>query len=121
VRDLNFPIDVVVCPIIREADGLAMSSRNTYLSLQERQAALVLSRALAAAREAFQSGEHSSARLQEVMTAVISKEPLARIQYAVCVNAETLQNLPEIKDRALLLLAVFIGKTRLIDNMVLSV
>jgi pantoate--beta-alanine ligase len=120
VRDLNFNLDVVVCPIVREADGLAMSSRNLYLDPQERQAALALSRALQNARRAFDAGERSADRLRAVMAETLAAEPLARPQYAACADPETLQELEKIEGSAILLLAVYIGKTRLIDNLVLG-
>jgi pantoate--beta-alanine ligase len=120
VQDLNFPIDIVVCPIVREPDGLALSSRNIYLNPEERKAALVLSHALSAARDAFQSGERNAARLVSIMMDTFNREPLARVQYAVCVDPETLRDLQTIHERALLLLAVYIGNTRLIDNLELK-
>ncbi len=120
-RDLNFPIDIVVCPIVREADGLAMSSRNVYLNPAERQAALVLSRTLRAAQEAYVSGERDARRLRAVMENTITTEPLARLQYVSCANPDSLLELDgKFNGPALLSMAVFIGKTRLIDNCVLS-
>lgn len=117
VADLNFPIEIVVCPTVREADGLAMSSRNVYLSPSERQAATVLYRALQAARAAFLDGERSAERLRQRMVDVIQSEPLARLQYVSCADPETLDELDGEVRHALLSLAVFIGKTRLIDNL----
>ena len=117
VEDLMFPIEITVCPIQREPDGLAMSSRNTYLNPAERKAAVVLSRALAAARQAHQSGEKSAARLKQVMAEVFASEPLARVQYAVCVDPRTFLEVETVSGPALLLLAVYIGSTRLIDNL----
>ena len=120
-RDLNFDLEVVVCPILREPDGLAMSSRNVYLNPVERQAATVLYRALCAAQEVFTSGQKDAASLRQVMTSVIENEPLARLQYASCANPDTLQELQgPIVGRALLSMAVFVGKTRLIDNFVIG-
>ena len=120
VRDLNFPIEIVVGSIQREADGLAMSSRNTYLNPAERQAATVLSRALAAARAAFTSGERNASALRRVMTDTINAEPLARWQYVSCADPDTLLELEgPISGRALLSMAVYVGKTRLIDNLVI--
>ncbi len=116
VQDLNFPIDIVVCPIVREADGLAMSSRNIYLNPEERRAASVLYRALSAASQAFQAGERNAQRLRDMMSAVVQQEPLARLQYVSCADPETLQELNGSVRQALLSMAVFIGKTRLIDN-----
>lgn len=119
--DLNFPIDIVVCPIVREPDGLALSSRNVYLNPAERQAATVLSRALAAARAAFEGGERQATALRGLMEATIAAEPLARLQYVSCAHPDSLAELDgPIPGRALLSMAVYVGKTRLIDNLVLS-
>lgn len=118
-RDLSYPIEIVVCPTVREADGLAMSSRNTYLSPAERQAATVLYRALTAAQNAYQAGERNAERLRAIMLEVLKSEPLAQVQYVSCADYETLQELEEVRGKALLSMAVFIGKTRLIDNLVL--
>jgi pantoate--beta-alanine ligase len=121
VRDLDFPVQVVVCPILREPDGLAMSSRNTYLTPAERQAATVLSRALADARSAWKSGERDAGRLRQVMSATINAESLARLQYVSCADPQTLQEIEgPVSGHALLSMAVFIGKTRLIDNILLE-
>jgi pantoate--beta-alanine ligase len=120
-RDLNFNLEVVICPIVREPDGLAMSSRNTYLNPQERRAATVLFRALTAARQAFDSSEKDASRLRQVMSEVIQSEPLARLQYVSCADPLTLREIEgPVKARALLSMAVFIGKTRLIDNFILG-
>jgi len=120
VRDLNFPIEIVVCPIVREADGLAMSSRNAYLNPAERQAARVLWQALSAANAAFEGGERDPHRLREIMAETINREPLAQKQYVSCAHPETLQELNEPIEHALLSMAVLIGSTRLIDNLVLG-
>lgn len=121
VRDLNFPLQVVICPIVREPDGLAMSSRNTYLDPQQRQAATVLWRALNAAHTAYRSGEKSGECLRQVMADTINAEPLARLQYVSCADPQTLQEIEGgIQGRALLSMAVFVGKTRLIDNILLE-
>ena len=121
VRDLQFPIEIVVCPTIREPDGLAMSSRNSYLDPDERAAAPVLYHALTAAGTVFRSGERSAARLRKIMQDRISEEPLARLQYASCADADSLQELDcSIEKSALLSMAVYIGKTRLIDNIVIG-
>ncbi len=121
VRDLNFPLQVVICPIVREPDGLAMSSRNTYLAPQQRQAATVLWRALNAAHTAYRSGEKSGECLRQVMADTINAEPLARLQYVSCADPQTLQEIEGgIQGRALLSMAVFVGKTRLIDNILLE-
>jgi pantoate--beta-alanine ligase len=119
-RDLNFPVEIMICPIVREIDGLAMSSRNAYLSPKERQAATVLIRALTAAREAFESGERHADRLRQIVTETISAEPLAQLQYASCAHPDTLQELETVEGKALLSLAVFVGQTRLIDNLILG-
>ncbi len=115
--DLNFPLQVVVCPIVREPDGLAMSSRNTYLDERQRQAAPVLHRALLAAQAAFQAGERQADKLRQVMLETLQSEPLARPQYVSCADPETLQEIEgQAPPGALLSMAVYIGKTRLIDN-----
>ncbi len=120
VKDLNFPIVIVVGPTVREPDGLAMSSRNTYLNPEERQAATVLYRALRAARDAFEQGERDADALRQKMLAVLKKEPLARVQYVSCADPDTLEELHGPVERALLSMAVFIGNTRLIDNMLVG-
>jgi pantoate--beta-alanine ligase len=120
-RDLNFPVEVVVCPIIREPDGLAMSSRNVYLNPAERQAATVLSKALRATQSAFADGEHDANQLRSRVEEAVNAEPLARLQYVSCADAETLQELQgPFSGRALLSMAVFFGNTRLIDNVILE-
>jgi pantoate--beta-alanine ligase len=116
VRDLNFPVEVVVCPTVREPDGLAMSSRNAYLSPVERQAATVLYRALRAAREKYGQGERNAETLRSVMRSVICSEPLVSEQYISAADPETLAELQVIDQAVLLSLAVRIGKARLIDN-----
>lgn len=121
VADLNFPIDIIVCPIVREPDGLAMSSRNVYLNPEERRAATVLSRALKAARARFVSGEHRAEALREVMAETIQAEPLARLQYVSCADPNTLEELEGEVRQALLSMAVYIGTTRLIDNFLIGV
>jgi pantoate--beta-alanine ligase len=120
-RDLNFPVDIVVCPIVREPDGLAMSSRNVYLSPDERKAATVLHRALTAAQSAYEKGERRAEALRQAMQDVLGSEPLAQMQYVSCADYETLQELPQqVTGKALLSMAVFFGKTRLIDNVVVG-
>ncbi|WP_376790450.1 pantoate--beta-alanine ligase [Thermoflexus sp.] len=119
VQDLNIPVEIVVCPTVREPDGLAMSSRNTYLGPEERRAATVLFRALQAAKARYEEGERDAERLRMVMREVIQAEPLARLDYVSVADPETLQELSRVEDRALLSLAVYIGKTRLIDNILL--
>lgn len=119
-HDLNFPIEIVVCPTVREADGLAMSSRNAYLNPAERKAATVLYRALEAARRAFALGERDADRLRAAMSGVLASEPLARPAYVSAADPETLKELAGSIDRALLSLAVQIGKPVLIDNIVVG-
>jgi len=119
VRDLDLPVRMVVCPIVRERDGLASSSRNRYLSPEERQQATVLYQALQRAEERFASGAREAGGLKRSMRAVIRKAPDARIDYVEVVDAETLEPVKTIERPALVALAVFIGKTRLIDNTVL--
>ena len=120
VADLDFDVEVLGMPIVREPDGVAMSSRNAYLSAPERRAARCLSRALDTARAAFEAGERRSAALLEKARAVLDAETLARVDYAEIVDAETAQPAGTVDRPALLALAVFIGKTRLIDNAVLG-
>ena len=121
VRDLAFGSEVVVAPIVREASGLALSSRNAYLNDEERHAAAVLNRALGKAAGAYNEGERSASQLIEMVRETIESEPLARIDYVSLNDAETLETLDRIDDRtALLSVAAFIGKTRLIDNVVLG-
>ena len=119
-RDLNFPLEIVVCPIIREPDGLAMSSRNVYLDPEQRKAATVLYRSLCAAKEAYENGERDAEKIRGKMKEVLAREPLAAVQYVSCADYETLEELEEIRGKALLSMAVFVGKTRLIDNFVLG-
>lgn len=116
VRDLNIDIEIIPCPIIREEDGLAKSSRNTYLSKEERKAALVLSRSLNLAKELFNGGERSAAKIKEAMIEEINKEPLAKIDYVEIVDSDSLENVENIEKSILIPIAVYIGKTRLIDN-----
>ncbi len=118
VRDLNFNIEVVGCPIVREADGLAKSSRNTYLNEEERKAALVLSRAVKLGQDMVQAGEKSAEAVTAAMKALIEKEPLARIDYVKAVDAVSIEPVSEMKPPVLVAMAVFIGKTRLIDNFI---
>lgn len=120
VHDLNFPLEVVVCPIVREPDGLAMSSRNAYLNPAERRAATVLSRALRQAQAAFQDSLRDANELRRLVAEVVQREPLAHLQYVSCADPETLQELEGQVQHALLSMAVFVGKTRLIDNVILE-
>lgn len=118
VRDLNMNVEIVGCPIIREADGLAKSSRNTYLSPEERQAALVLSRAIRAGKAMVQSGEKDGEKVLAEMKRIISEEPLARIDYVEMVKWDTIEIHHRVDCPILVAIAVFIGKTRLIDNFI---
>lgn len=118
VRDLNMPITIVRCPIIREGDGLARSSRNSYLSAEERQAAVVLNRSLALAKQLLDAGERNANVILEQMAALITKEPLAAIDYLKIVDNQTLRDVETINTTVLIPIAVRIGKTRLIDNMI---
>jgi pantoate--beta-alanine ligase len=120
VADLNIGIEIVVVPTVRESDGLAMSSRNIYLSPRERLAATILFKALTLARQLWQGGEKDADNIRRQMTSLIQKEPLARIDYVSIADAETLEELSLIDRPALASLAVRIGKTRLIDNMPLE-
>jgi pantoate--beta-alanine ligase len=120
VQDLNFPLEVVVCPIVREADGLAMSSRNVYLNPEERKAASVLYRSLQAAQAAYENGERSADCLRRIVQDTLVREPLARPQYVSCADPDHLQELTQVEGPALLSMGVFIGKTHLIDNLVLG-
>jgi pantoate--beta-alanine ligase len=120
VRDLNFPIEMIVCPTMREADGLAMSSRNKYLEGGDRQAATVLFRALSVAKSAYDGGERNAEKLRTLMKDTIVAEPRAQTQYVSCADYDTLEELDVIKGKSLLSMAVLIGKTRLIDNFVLG-
>lgn len=117
-RDLNFDIEIIGCPIIREEDGLAKSSRNTYLNGEERKAALVLSQAVKLGQSMAESGEKNADRIVEAMKAHIEKEPLARIDYVQAVDADSIEPISEIRGNVLAAMAVYIGKTRLIDNFI---
>jgi pantoate--beta-alanine ligase len=121
VRDLAFDTKVVVLPIVREESGLALSSRNAYLTDEQKRAATVLHRGLSQASRAYRDGERSGQRLVEIVSATIASEPLARVDYISLNDAEDFQPLAQVEERpALLSVAVYIGRTRLIDNMVLG-
>lgn len=120
VRDLDFAIEVVVCPTVREPDGLALSSRNAYLGAAERRAAAVLYRALAAARARYDAGERAGEALRAAMREELRSEPLAREEYVSVADPETLLELDRVEGGGLLSLAVRIGRTRLIDNLTLE-
>jgi pantoate--beta-alanine ligase len=121
VRDLHLPVEILPGPTLRETDGLAMSSRNAYLSSEERRAATVLHRALRAAEDAVAAGERRADAVRRRMQDVLSAEPLAYIEYAEVVNAETFQPVETLSGRLVLPLAVRVGGTRLIDNLRLNV
>lgn len=116
VKDLNMPLTIVGCPIIREEDGLAKSSRNTYLSPEERKAALVLSRSIFLGKKMVEQGEQNCQKIKDAMTAEIEKEPLAKIDYVKIVDLSTMQQVETTEHGVLAAIAVYIGKTRLIDN-----
>jgi pantoate--beta-alanine ligase len=118
-RDLNYPLKIVVCPIVREPDGLAMSSRNMYLDPDQRKAAVCLSRGLIQARDAFQNGETEADHLRTLVVEEVNNEPLAQLQYVSCADPVTLEEIEGQVVSALVSLAVFVGKTRLIDNILL--
>ncbi|GAA0076410.1 pantoate--beta-alanine ligase [Clostridium sp. CTA-5] len=121
VRDLNIDIEIVSCPIVREKDGLAKSSRNVYLSKEERKAALVLNRSLSLAKEELNHGERNSKRIKDIIINELNKEPLAKIDYVEIVDSESLENLEIVNTNALIPIAVYIGKTRLIDNFTFNI
>lgn len=119
VRDLNFGIEIVPCPIIREEDGLAKSSRNTYLNAEERQAALILSKSLSLGKAAIEAGEMDAQKVIEIIKKNLETEPLARVDYVEVVDFENIQRVEKIEGEVLVAIAVYIGKTRLIDNFIL--
>ena len=121
VLDSNFPLKIVVGPIVRESDGLAMSSRNTYLNAEQRRQALVLSHALGEIQQAFNNGERSARRLIEAGLAVLRNVPAVRVDYVSVVDRDSLEPLAEVKSLALVAVAAYVGTTRLIDNVVLQV
>lgn len=116
VRDLNFNIEIVGCPIVREEDGLAKSSRNTYLSKEERKAATILSKSLNKAKEALKNGERNSSEIINLISHTINGEPLAKLDYIEVVDSLSLKKVDKIEKAILVAIAVYIGKTRLIDN-----
>lgn len=118
VRDLNFDIEIVGCPIIREQDGLAKSSRNTYLSTDERKAALILSKAVKLSMDLAKNGEKDANKIVNEMKKLIETEPLAKIDYVKAVDANSIEIISEMKPPVLVAMAVYIGKTRLIDNFI---
>lgn len=118
VQDLNMPLEVHGCPIVREADGLAKSSRNTYLSAEERQSALILSKAIKLGEDLVKNGERDCSKILVPMIELISSEPLAKIDYVKIVDLKTIQPVDTIEKAILCAMAVYIGKTRLIDNFI---
>jgi pantoate--beta-alanine ligase len=120
VRDLNFPVEIVACPIVREPDGLAMSSRNAYLNREERSRALVLQRSLQKARWLFGDGERSVAKLISAAKEVFAGEPQVVLDYFEIVDPDTLDPVERISQKALVAVAAYVGGTRLIDNVVLN-
>lgn len=120
VEDLNFPIEVIPCPIVRDEDGLALSSRNAYLSLEERQEALVLNRSLRQARELVAAGEHDAETILNAVRHAIEASPLADVEYVEMVDLNTMKSVSTVDEDTLLAVAVRFGKTRLIDNTLLG-
>jgi pantoate--beta-alanine ligase len=120
VRDLNFPVEIVACPIVREADGLAMSSRNAYLNPEERRRALVLHRSLQCVQEKFRAGERNSAELISTARQVLAAEPQVVLDYFEAVDPERLEPVERITQTTLIAVAARVGNTRLIDNVLLS-
>lgn len=118
VTDLNFDIEIVSCPIVREVDGLAKSSRNTYLNKEERQASTIINKSLKKAKTLIKNGERDSKNVIDFIKNEINKEPLAKIDYVSIVDNNTIKNIKTIEDGSLIAVAVFIGNTRLIDNFI---
>lgn len=115
-KDLNFNVEIIGCPIVREEDGLAKSSRNVYLNNEKRKAALILSKALAVGRRALDNGEKSCSKIFELINNKIEEEPLAKVDYIEIVDVNRLQPIEKVEDSILVAIAVYIGNTRLIDN-----
>jgi pantoate--beta-alanine ligase len=120
MRDLDFPLEIIVCPTIREPDGLAMSSRNRYLSAEERRQALILSQALHSAETQATHGEHRASALLQTMRAALQQEPAIRVDYLAVVDPDTLLPIENVGSGALLAVAAYVGNTRLIDNVLLA-
>ena len=120
VQDLNMDLELVVCPIVREEDGLALSSRNARLTAEQRLAAPVLHRALSTARAALEAGEREGNTLRALMRAAVNAEPLAELDYVSAADPWTLEELDRVEEEVLLSLAVFLGGVRLIDNMLVK-
>lgn len=121
VSDLNFGIEIVGCPIVREEDGLAKSSRNTYLNAEERQAALILSRSLAEGKTLLENGERDAAKVRQKILEIIATEPPANVDYVELVDWNTLEPVETVEQPVLVAIAVYIGKTRLIDNFIYTI
>lgn len=119
-KDLSYGIEIVGCPIVREDDGLAKSSRNTYLNSVERNAALILYKSLSEGKKLIDAGERKAGKIKEIINGIINTEPLAKIDYVEIVSFDTLEPVEEINGAVLVAIAVFIGKTRLIDNFIVS-
>jgi pantoate--beta-alanine ligase len=120
VRDMNSPVEIVACPIVREPDGLAMSSRNAYLNREERIRALVLHRSVQKTRQQFQAGERLAANLISAAKEIIASEPQVRLDYFEVVDPDTLDPVERISEKTLVAVAAYVGSTRLIDNVVLN-
>ena len=121
VTDLNMDVEIIPCPIVREDDGLAKSSRNTYLSAEERKAALILSQAIFMGQQMVVDGERDGKVLAKAIADKISSEPMARIDYVEVVDALTMQAVSKLEGTVLTAIAVYIGKTRLIDNFMITI
>lgn len=119
-KDLDFDIDIVTCPTVREKDGIAMSSRNKYLSHEERKSALSLNRSLVMAKKMIENGENDIEKIKRGIKEIIEKEKSAKIDYIEVLNSKNLEKIKKIKGNVIVALAVFIGKTRLIDNMLIE-
>ena len=119
VQDLNFPVNLIVCPTVRDADGLALSSRNQYLSPEERTQALMLTQSLASATAAASKGIYQSAQLKSSILHYLESSPVIKIDYVEIVDPATLEPVPDIRGGALIAVAAWLGKTRLIDNAIL--
>jgi pantoate--beta-alanine ligase len=118
VRDLDMDVEIVPCPIIREEDGLAKSSRNTYLNAEERKAALILSKSLRLGRDAVERGERDAKKVTAIISDSLLTEPMAKVDYVEVVDLENVQRVDKIEGETLVAIAVYIGKTRLIDNFI---
>jgi pantoate--beta-alanine ligase len=121
VKDLAFDTEIVILPIVREDSGLAISSRNLYLTADEQKSATILHKALKQAKQAFKDGERNASRITDLIRQTVESEPRARLDYVTIADAETLEKLDRVDERpTLIALAAYVGKTRLIDNMILN-